>query len=130
MPKNIMGQARLSNSCRPYLRARGRAIAPVRQTSQAATAIPAYSESHAVRNIHPAGIHGALVEVANQPLELRMIGTEASMHTAYERARKPTRAATCLPRVGIRHAAFGADSPSVSAGTVQHPQRSVLGQTG
>ncbi len=54
------------------------------------------------------------------------------MHTAYERARKPTRAATCLPGEGIRLAAAfpGAGCPSVSVGTVQHPQPSVQGQTG
>lgn len=78
------------------------------------------------RNIHPAGIHGALTDVANQPVELRMIGIEAPIQAAIDSPRKPSRAAACLrwPRACRPRT----DSGSEIVSTLQNAQHFGAGQ--
>lgn len=46
-------------------------------------------------NIQPGGIQGAFTDTANQPLECRMMGTDAAAQAATESEKNPVRARAC-----------------------------------
>ncbi|WP_406638717.1 hypothetical protein [Pseudarthrobacter quantipunctorum] len=46
-------------------------------------------------NIQPGGIQGAFTDTANQPLECRMMGTDAAAQAANESEKNPARATAC-----------------------------------
>ena len=65
-------------------------------------------------NIQPGGIQGAFTDTANQPLECRMMGTDAAAHAARESEKKPARATACWLRPGT---CCGAGAPELSSGS-------------
>ena len=46
-------------------------------------------------NIQPGGIQGAFTDTANQPLECRMMGTDAAAQAANESDKNPARPTAC-----------------------------------
>lgn len=77
-------------------------------------------------NIQPGGIHGALTDAANQPVEFRMMGTDATIQAAIDRPRNPSRAAACPPGEGTLRPE--ADGRSEIGSTLQDAQRIGPGQ--